>query len=596
MRRLFAALLLSFILIAPLTRSAAAQLDPGLLSAIAQSAVQVGVILQNDAGDRTWFPVGSGVVVAPTGLVLTNQHVIDTDKAAAELALQQARDSSATGFSIVPGSFLLAISDGRHPPAARFIATVAASDPALDLAVLQVQSDDRGAPVNTAELNLPFVAPADSNAVDIGEPLHIFGFPAIGNESLTYTTGIASGFLYEEGIDGPAWINTDALMSGGNSGGPVMDHAGDLIGIATSGTPLDCRPGDVNNDGVTDAADAGCVPTGGSLGQVRPIDLALPLLRQVDPGFGSGTSPLVGASNDAVNETSAPGELRALGQADPAAPTADAAQYIATGQGCAARGDWRCAARYLAAAHDREPANAGLTANLYDAYLGLGGLEQDSAQLSAARAAYDAAVTLDPTRPEATNALNQLTPYARMLFADGFGGEQRYSTADDTGSNATYGDGVLNMSITNAGLISTFPLADIPAVNYAVAMDVPTATGGGAFAIELDGDDDWLFSIDPVNGRWGLLHNDPATGQFTDWVQPVGFTDLTGSPVTRVELRLVEGSPALLINGIDVAALQAIPLPTMPATGALRFGASMDPGSDQPFNAGFDRVSVFELI
>ena len=44
------------------------------------------------------------------------------------------------------------------------------------------------------------------------------GFPPSAVGSLTYTIGIVSGFLFEEGIDGTAWINTDAVTSGGNSG------------------------------------------------------------------------------------------------------------------------------------------------------------------------------------------------------------------------------------------------------------------------------------------------------------------------------------------------------------------------------------------
>ena len=108
------------------------------------------------------------------------------------------------------------------------------------------------------------------------------GFLPSAAGSLTYTIGIVSGFLFEEEIDGTAWINTDAVTSGGNSGGAAVNDAGQLIGVPSSGSALDCRAGDTNRDGVVSAEDVGCLPTGGSLTQLRPIDLARPLLASVD--------------------------------------------------------------------------------------------------------------------------------------------------------------------------------------------------------------------------------------------------------------------------------------------------------------------------
>jgi hypothetical protein len=62
-----------------------------------------------------------------------------------------------------------------------------------------------------------------------------------------------------------------------------VDATGRLIGIPTQGSQLDCRPGDTNFDGQIDAADVGCIPVGGSIGQLRPINLAHGVL--ADAGF-----------------------------------------------------------------------------------------------------------------------------------------------------------------------------------------------------------------------------------------------------------------------------------------------------------------------
>ena len=116
--------------------------------------------------------------------------------------------------------FMVAISDGRHLPDPRYLALVVAEDPDLDLAVLRIDSDERGTPLDPESLNLPILPLGSSDAVNLGQTVHVFGFPAIGAGSLTYTMGIVSGFLFEEGIDGTAWINTDAVTSGGTLAGP----------------------------------------------------------------------------------------------------------------------------------------------------------------------------------------------------------------------------------------------------------------------------------------------------------------------------------------------------------------------------------------
>ena len=73
----------------------------------------------------------------------------------------------------------------------------------------------------------------NSSKLKLGQQLHIFGYPAIGGETITYTSGDISGFTYEAGIQGRAWIKTSASISGGNSGGTAIDDQGNLIGVPT---------------------------------------------------------------------------------------------------------------------------------------------------------------------------------------------------------------------------------------------------------------------------------------------------------------------------------------------------------------------------
>lgn len=112
-----------------------------------------------------------------------------------------------------------------------FDATVVGVDPALDVAVVKppfgIAMLDLGPP-------LPF-APADE--ITIGQPAFAIGFPfGIGK---TISSGIVSGSNRVLGRTTSSWLSpmlqTDAAVSPGNSGGPLVDACGRLIGMVTAG-------------------------------------------------------------------------------------------------------------------------------------------------------------------------------------------------------------------------------------------------------------------------------------------------------------------------------------------------------------------------
>ena len=90
-----------------------------------------------------------------------------------------------------------------------------------------------------------------------------------------------SGFSSAQGVKGRAWIKTDATVAGGNSGGTAVDEQGFLVGVPTKfgagddQDPVGCRQyADTNNDGRIDRNDA-CIPMGGFINALRPVNLAL---------------------------------------------------------------------------------------------------------------------------------------------------------------------------------------------------------------------------------------------------------------------------------------------------------------------------------
>ncbi|MCA8273992.1 trypsin-like peptidase domain-containing protein [Burkholderia sp. AU30280] len=145
-----------------------------------------------DTAPRAVSGSGSGFIVSADGLVLTSAHVVD----------------DATDVTV-------RLTDRRE-----FKATVLAVDPQSDVAVLRVDAT-----------KLPFVRVGDSSKVRAGEPVMTIGAPdGSGN---TVTAGIVSATSHRL-PDGSAFpfFETDIAPNPDNSGGPVFNRAGDVIGIA----------------------------------------------------------------------------------------------------------------------------------------------------------------------------------------------------------------------------------------------------------------------------------------------------------------------------------------------------------------------------
>ena len=138
--------------------------------------------------------LGSGFVISPDGHVVTNAHVIGN---AAQIVVRFADHS-------------------EH--AARLVGT----DPKTDIALLKIEA--------TGLTVIPF---GDSDRVEVGEPVMAIGNP-FGLDQ-TVTTGIVSAkerFIGSGPYDD--FIQTDASVNPGNSGGPLVDSRGSLVGINTA--------------------------------------------------------------------------------------------------------------------------------------------------------------------------------------------------------------------------------------------------------------------------------------------------------------------------------------------------------------------------
>jgi serine protease Do len=231
---------------------------------LAKATVQVlAMVPVSDGWQSVWH--GSGSIISPDGLILTNAHVVDNRRA----------EYSALGVALTDRT--------DQPPVLMYLAEIVAVDYDLDLAVIRIASDSYGSPVS---VDLPYVRLGDSDSLEIGDQLRILGYPAIGGETITFTQGAVSGFTAERGVEGRAWIKTDTTIAGGNSGGLGVNAGGELVGVPTrvkaGGDEIaaaDCRVlVDTNRDGVIDDNDD-CIPVGGFINGLRPVNLALPLVQ-----------------------------------------------------------------------------------------------------------------------------------------------------------------------------------------------------------------------------------------------------------------------------------------------------------------------------
>lgn len=289
---------------------AGAQVDPAVRDRVVSAAVQVAITVDVTENGSTYpevFPVGSGTIISPDGLVLTNWHVIDMEAHRDRFA-QWEREAAAVGtrlsFELEERGVMILTAGETGLPEPAFLAETVAQDEALDLAVLRIVAGVSGPTANPDVPVLPYVPIGDSDAISLADPIDIYSYPQAGGGSLTYTTGVVSGFNFEPGAKARAWITTDATLSGGSSGGTAVNRRGQLVGVPTQGSALDCRPFDTNQDGVLDARDVGCIPVGGSIGQLRPINLAWPLLEEAGMSLAApGADAILPAKSAGLNKT-----------------------------------------------------------------------------------------------------------------------------------------------------------------------------------------------------------------------------------------------------------------------------------------------------
>jgi S1-C subfamily serine protease len=192
--------------------------------------------------------VGSGVIYDANGWILTNRHVVTNDSAQ------------------IASKLTVELKDGRQ-----FDGRVYGVDTLTDLAIVKVEAS-----------GLPSAPIGDSTALKVGQLVVAIGSP-LGTYSNSVTSGIVSAKGRTITVDGPPatqltnLIQTDAAINPGNSGGPLLDAAGNVIGINTAIA--------ANSNGI---------------GFAIPINIARPIMQQALAGQKLAR-PYIGIRYEAID-------------------------------------------------------------------------------------------------------------------------------------------------------------------------------------------------------------------------------------------------------------------------------------------------------
>jgi putative serine protease PepD len=219
------------------------------------SVVKINVAAAGSGGS------GSGIILTSDGEILTNNHVVEVAEAGGEIIVN--------------------FDDGSSAPA-----TVVGTDPVTDLAVIRAEDVSGLTPATVG----------DSTGLDVGQEVVAVGSP-FGLEA-TVTSGIVSSLNRPVTVSGgnslqgerttyPA-IQTDAAINPGNSGGPLVDMAGEVVGVNSS----------IRSSSSALGGEAGSI----GLGFAIPISKVLPIVEQLRNGETPTHAQLGVTVSDPVGE------------------------------------------------------------------------------------------------------------------------------------------------------------------------------------------------------------------------------------------------------------------------------------------------------
>ena len=181
-------------------------------NAITQNQISSEVQIVCTDGADNWFS-GSGTIIDPKGIILTNRHVVDGAYknicfiGFLESINQEPNFGSEDNPNLAEVKYITSTKD-------------------MDAAVLYLENNENKV--------YPYINiwNSDSNNLIFGDKIEVIGYPGIGGSTITYTSGDFSGFGgLSDGTQN--YIKTTAVLEHGNSGGSAYNQRGEFVGIPT---------------------------------------------------------------------------------------------------------------------------------------------------------------------------------------------------------------------------------------------------------------------------------------------------------------------------------------------------------------------------
>lgn len=176
-----------------------------------KAIVKIYSYKQNEAYNLVLEGTGSGIIINEKGVILTNNHVIYSEDA------YENEEKLVYKVCITNNS--------AEAPICNYSAEIIARDEDKDIALLKIKNIG----ISTKN-SFDYLDFGITDYLTPGYEVKVLGYPGIGSETITITSGTVSGKTEKYGSE---WIKTDTLISFGSSGGGMINQSGELIGVTT---------------------------------------------------------------------------------------------------------------------------------------------------------------------------------------------------------------------------------------------------------------------------------------------------------------------------------------------------------------------------
>lgn len=211
------------------TDSSTAQITVAMIEHGIARTIMLGILRRDDQGSFKEFSNCSGSFVTPKGLILTASHCVRATEDIPKYGIKKGQLYNPEGW----GTVYINVPN-QVKPVLFLLARFVADQPELDVALVRAEKlvGSGGPQALPPDFNVPYIPIGDSDAMRIGEPVVLMGFPGVGGDTITVTRGYVTGFTADS--QGRKFEMKTDLGAPGFSGGPVMSERSEQVAVHTS--------------------------------------------------------------------------------------------------------------------------------------------------------------------------------------------------------------------------------------------------------------------------------------------------------------------------------------------------------------------------